>query len=72
MRSLIFEGRALTEGWKKTPSGYEWNYKGHLAKVYKKKVKRSQHWFLDYKGETHSLGKKAEFGHAEGVLKSLA
>jgi len=46
------------------PSEYETMFGGEKAVMYKKGKK----WFLDYKGKTHALPKKASFGHAEGII----
>lgn len=79
MLSLIVEARALLAEWKplkkEGPFGvataYEMMHKGKQAKLYQKKVKRSKKWFLDYKGKTYPLPKKASFDHAEGILAKL-
>lgn len=73
MLSLITEARALLAEWKplkkEGPFGvataYEMMHKGSVAKLYKSAKKK---WFLDYKGETYPLPKKATFDHAEAIL----
>jgi hypothetical protein len=44
-------------------------YKGSLAKLYKNGKKK---WFLDYKGKTHPLPRRASFDHAEKILAKSA
>jgi hypothetical protein len=57
---------ALTE-WKKTGEGYELKTSMGLAKLYKK----GKQWMLAMGDEEVSLGRRASFDHAEGILKEL-
>jgi hypothetical protein len=68
MYDLILEARSLLNEWKKTADGFEMEYRGSTAKLFKKPYKRSTRWYISYKGKDTELGKKASFDHAEGVL----
>lgn len=68
MRDLVLEAQCLLTEWKKTAEGYEMEYKGDMAKLFKKPIKRSMRWYISYRGKETDLGKKASFDHAEGVL----
>lgn len=63
--------RELTEGWKKTADGYEGEFGGHVAKLYKGTGKQKKMWFLDFKGKTVKMPRRASFDHAEGAIKQM-
>lgn len=63
--------RSLTE-WKKTADGYEMETTKGLAKLFVKKGPRGgKKWFISIGGKETSLGRRASFDHAEGVLQDM-
>lgn len=62
MRALI---RELTEGWKKTSTGYEGMFGGEHAEIKKERGK----WVLHFKGKIHKMPKRPSFDHAEGIIQ---
>ena len=57
----------ISEGWKKTPTGYELTTAKGVA-VLRKKGRR---WFLDFVGQSIDLGRRASFDSAEGIISKL-
>ena len=60
---------AAEPSWKKTAAGYEMQTSMGLAKLYKKGSGKG--WYLSLGDEEVSLGPKASFDHAEGILKEV-
>lgn len=54
-------------GWKKTATGYEMETTKGKAVLFK----RGREWFISIGGKETSLGKRASFDHAEGVLQDM-
>lgn len=53
--------------WKKTDSGYDATFSGEKASLNKVEGK----WQLTFRGKSYKLPKKADFSHAEGIIKQL-
>lgn len=60
---------AARSSWHKTAAGYEMQTSMGLAKLYKKGSGKG--WYLSLGDEEVSLGSRASFDHAEGVLKEV-